>query len=1164
MRQVKNLWSWLTRPAPRIRQADERRQTQLLASMLLIIVPLGLVPLLFLSLNPTARELIGGPELSLATGIGLFAIFPYLLNRQGNTHMAARLIVYFVALAIYIVALDPGNPQGINSMIRLLLPVIVGAIFLSLAELVLLVIIITTATVVYPLFVPQVGLVEILAGPLIFLIVGSALIILFAHHRNHIESDRQRHLVTLEKRYRHIFDVAFDIIMVHRQGRLLDASENFTTFFGREFQTGLALADLLIEPVAIQADNRVSQAQIMRQDGSMLFAEIVTVDQTHDGELAQVTALRDVSRARRVENALRESEGRFRAVVDRSPDFIYIWERRGERLPYFNHDGFMGYTREELVVPGYLASVTHPDDWSVLQANWQAVLEGETVPPLEYRVRHNQGQWEWLERWATILTWDALDQPDQILVTMRIITDRKQAEADMRRRERENRALLEAIPDLIILVDRDGRYLEVWPSKKQRDYRPIIPAEELIGKTMVEALPADVAQPILEIIQAVLDDGEMRQYAYRLPEHGVWRYYEASWVRYNPNEVLATVRDVTDRHQDEARLRREASIFQNLVEAIIITEYIDGEFRIQSVNQAAEEMYGWRKGEAIGEFFNDIVQPIYPNGETRSEFKRLLFELGHWQEEQVHHRRDGRQLHVFGSVTLLRDDSGEPSGAVTIVLDVTRRKQAEHDLYLTEARLQSALRSTSIVVSNQDTDLRYTWIHMSAHNFDSSQIIGKRDQDLLEQPDDVEKLTRLKQQVITSGAGIRREVQVWERGADRVYDLSVEPLCDESGRVIGITCVQVDMTERVHAEQARQKIQQLLQTVISNMPIIVWATDYDGTVTLSEGMGLRRINQEPGQIVGESIWARYADYPELSNNMRRGLAGEAFTAFHETNGIQYQTHYHPAYNQWGRVVGLLGVTIDMTERASVEDNRLQLALERERIELIQRFVGDVSHDFRTPLTSIKLSTHLLTKAQNEADRHRHADVIERQANRLERLMGDLFNMSRLDKATTNEYDFGRVNLNNTLQDIITAHAVFVQVHGHTVVEEFDDDLPWTFGDRPQLDRVFTNLLVNAVNYTPQDGTITIRTLQQAKNLIVEFSDTGIGIAEEKLDLIFNRFYRADPARGTNAGGMGVGLAIARKIVEAHGGTIEVESEPDVGSTFRVILPHISGSPESIA
>ena len=1159
--RANRLWHWLTRPSPAIRQPDRRHQSQMLAALLVIIAPVGILMSL-LRFHPGAEAMVGKPELNLALILGLFTIIPYLMNRAGHLEPAIRLTVYTSALAIYLTAISEGNPQSADSLLRLLIPILFGSIFLSLREQSAFISIVLLAMLASPLFTSHLTRLDILTGPFGFVLVISLLIVVLSWHRSQLEADRQSHLREMEARSRHILEAAFDTTLIHRDDQLLEVSPEFEKLFGYEYQSGMVVKGLVAEQrsLRIKQDALLREVVMRRQDGSTFFAELVTVKQNFPDGPVDVTAVRDVSRARRVEEALRESERRFRLLTESLPDFVYIWESGTDRVPYFNRDGFLGYTHEELAVPGYLTSATHPDDWLKLQDHWQAILRDDDIgtPHLvEYRIRHKQSHWEWLERWDSVLARDSDSQPEQVLIVLRVITERKRAEEDLRYSEVRNRALLDAIPDWTIHIDRDGNFLRVWPSKMLPSYLTAeefnTPMDRLSGTNLAQRVPQEIAQAAIASVRQTLDTGKVQVAEYHIPFRGFTVAYEAYWAACGPNEAIGIVRDITERKRQEDRLRREASIFQNVLESIIITNLVDGRFVIQSMNQAAQRLYGWQESEAQGKGYDDVVRPT-PGSTSRSGFVGTLMSTGYWSGATVHLHRDGTPIHVLGSASLLRDDSGQPTGAVTIVLDITRREQTEAALRISEKRFQTALKGSPIVVSNQDTSLRYIWIHNPALNFDPASVLGKRDANLLEQPGDVERITALKQQVIDTGIGLRRAVQYQIRGETHHFDLTIEPLFDTHATIIGITCAQVDITDRVREEEARQRIQHLLQTVIANIPMVVWSVDHSGAITLAEGVGLSQMGLAAGDVIGKSVFNIFPQEPALLTDLQRALSGQALTSFSEINHVNYQTHYRPVFDAFGQVDGLVMVSIDISERMQAERHQLDLALERERINLLQRFMGDVSHDFKTPLTSIKLSVYLLNRVQDEAKRQRHIQVIDMQTTRLEKLVTDLFTMSRLDQSITGEFDFGEVNLNALVADMLLANEPLIQERQHNTTFEPGENLGVIYGDAFQMERALTNILINAINYTPEAGQIKIRTRQIQNELVVEIQDNGVGIPSAEHERIFNRFYRVDPARGSGQGGMGMGLAIARKIVEAHGGRIELESEPGKGSTFRVLLP----------
>lgn len=256
----------------------------------------------------------------------------------------------------------------------------------------------------------------------------------------------------------------------------------------------------------------------------------------------------------------------------------------------------------------------------------------------------------------------------------------------------------------------------------------------------------------------------------------------------------------------------------------------------------------------------------------------------------------------------------------------------------------------------------------------------------------------------------------------------------------------------------------------------------------------------------------------------------------------------------GKPTGAVAINRDISPLKQAEQHQLNMALERERIAMQQIFMSDVAHDIRTPLTAIKLSLYLMNKADNSDDQQRHKRNLETQTDRLEKLVNDLFDITRFDRASTSEYQIGRVDINDLLVDIIALQQPFIESRALTVTFEADDSLPRFLGDAFKLERALTNLVMNALNYTPERGNITLRTCVRERQINIEICDTGIGIPPDELPHIFERFYRADKARGTMNGGLGLGLPIAQRIIESHGGTITVDSEPGAGSTFTVKLP----------
>jgi signal transduction histidine kinase len=244
----------------------------------------------------------------------------------------------------------------------------------------------------------------------------------------------------------------------------------------------------------------------------------------------------------------------------------------------------------------------------------------------------------------------------------------------------------------------------------------------------------------------------------------------------------------------------------------------------------------------------------------------------------------------------------------------------------------------------------------------------------------------------------------------------------------------------------------------------------------------------------------------------------------------------------------------------IREARKEAALKTELEEIMLTFVSNVSHELRTPLTCIKGYTETLLEGALEDTElaRRWLTVILEEAQRQERLINDLLDLSMIE-AHQVEMRFQDVDLSALLK-----HAADVlRPHGNRTNVTIDVHLPkkpvrWR-ADEDRISQVVINLTDNAIKYSPRDGKVEIRLQYKKDKALIEVTDHGTGIPEEELPRIFERFYRVEKGSSARFGGRGLGLSIARHIVEAHGGEMQVESKLGKGSTFRLVLP-ASASP----
>jgi two-component system phosphate regulon sensor histidine kinase PhoR len=247
---------------------------------------------------------------------------------------------------------------------------------------------------------------------------------------------------------------------------------------------------------------------------------------------------------------------------------------------------------------------------------------------------------------------------------------------------------------------------------------------------------------------------------------------------------------------------------------------------------------------------------------------------------------------------------------------------------------------------------------------------------------------------------------------------------------------------------------------------------------------------------------------------------------------------------------------DITERKWNEKRTQELILEREQVKLLTEFVQTISHDLRTPLAIINTSLYLLERASDSEKKQYYSNKISDQVLRVSSLVDGLLGMVKWDSHAS--YTLEEVDVNALISSVGVDMGTLAAEKSLTLKFDLGANIPKLTADWFALGEALTNIVKNAVQYTPAEGSVVVRSRAHSSHAVIEVQDTGIGIEAQDLRHIFDRLYRADKARSTH--GIGLGLPIARKIVEAHGGRIEVESTPGKGSLFRMVLPY---KPEGI-
>ena len=368
-----------------------------------------------------------------------------------------------------------------------------------------------------------------------------------------------------------------------------------------------------------------------------------------------------------------------------------------------------------------------------------------------------------------------------------------------------------------------------------------------------------------------------------------------------------------------------------------------------------------------------------------------------------------------------------------------------------------------------------------------------------------------------------------------------------------------DVTELKQAERALRATEERLRTVATNAPIVLWAVDREGNVTLSEGKGLQEVGLEPGELVGKSAF----DFAEDRVHLARALAGEEFAEEIFVGDKVYQTFYGPLRGPDGDIEGVMGLDVNITERKRAENELIGAKTEAEYGSRAKsEFFANTSHELRTPLNAIIGFTDMLVGGyvgQLSAKQAEYVSDIRASGNALLEIINDILDLTKIEsgQATLAEESVEVVSAVQAAVRLIRERAIENRL---TLVTDIPEDLPLLRADVRMLKRILLNLLSNAVKFTPAGGEVTLA-VSVDENGALRFSvrDNGNGISEEDLPKVMEPFAQVESTLSRRYRGTGLGLPLVKTMCELHGGTVALDSELGTGTTATVRFP-----PERIA
>ncbi|MBY0525277.1 MAG: PAS domain S-box protein [Gemmataceae bacterium] len=620
----------------------------------------------------------------------------------------------------------------------------------------------------------------------------------------------------------------------------------------------------------------------------------------------------------------------------------------------------------------------------------------------------------------------------------------------------------------------------------------------------------------------------------------------------------------------EAQARRLAVIADRTDNLVILT---DAEGRIEWVNPAFMRVTEYTLEEVKGRKPGSFLQGPHTDQTIVAHMRERIAKAQGFNVEILNYSKSGRKYWLEIEVQPLHDANGKLIHFMAIESDITDRKRVEDTLRRRERQFATLVENSPDVVFRLDRELRHLYVSPAVQRFSSlapESYLGKTKVELGFPVGMTEPMDRACRETLSSGRMSRLEFSLADpANVVHHFESRIVPEMAPDGSVEALLGVTTDITERKKAEAELRESEERLRRLGDNLPqgaiyqvrrppdgppqFVYMSAGIEMILGVTAAEAMADAMNVYGTIVPADIDRVQA--AEMESSRTLSIFDCEFRQFNRQGELRWlYCRSAPRRLQDGSTIWD-GIVVDITERKRVEAELVQAKEAAEAANHAKSmFLANVSHEIRTPMNGILGMTELLLREEPTARQRERLDVMKASAESLLSVINDLLDLSRIEagKLVLDPQPF---DLHAELGQTVKLLGEPAQRRGLELTCAVTADAPQkVMGDRGRLRQILLNLLGNAIKFTEKGG-VSIRVFRPATNdrpsmLAFEITDTGIGIAPEKLRSIFEPFEQADTSTTRRFGGSGLGLSIVAKLVEAMGGSIVVESTPDRGSTFR--------------
>ncbi len=752
----------------------------------------------------------------------------------------------------------------------------------------------------------------------------------------------------------------------------------------------------------------------------------------------------------------------------------------------------------------------------------------------------------------------------------------KSAETTARLREEQMAATLLSIGDAVIVTDAQGR---VTLANRVAETLTGYSLDEARGKQITdvfnivdEQTRAAAENPVTKVLSEGVVVG-LANHTILINKNGREIQIDDSGAPIkdragNITGVILVFRDISDLVKANKKLRFQAHLLDVVEQAVMAT---DNDGRITYWNQFAEKLFGWKAEEVIGQ---DIVK-ITPSSQSREQAEEIMSQLRKgesWSGEILAQHRDGTTFEIRTTDSPVYDERGNRIGIVGSSEDITERKRIE-DIRL---RWAAIVESTSDAVFGKTLEGIITSWNPGAeqvYGYKAEEIVGKSVSVIIP-PERLNELDAILRKI---RAGHRIDhyetIRVKKNGTRINVAVTISPIKNAAGTITGASTIARDITERIRSEEMLRNSEERYRIVAETASEAIITIDHESKIIFANRAAERIFGYSLDEILGDDLSMLMPDF--MGSRDQMGLAADWEASLRK---MSWESVGLAGKHKSGREIPLevsfsefmkdgkpnfTGIARDITERKMVEERQAELLAReqaaRSEAERANRtkdeFLATVSHELRTPLTAMLGWTWMLRARELDNETYvRAVDTIERNVRAQAQLIDDLLDVSRIITGKL-MLEVVPADLTPVIEAAIDTARPAAAAKGIQLHTELEPSASNVVCDPARMQQVVWNLLSNAVKFTPKNGQVTVSLKRKDSEVEIGVSDTGPGISEEFIPYVFDRFRQADSSTTRLHGGLGLGLAIVRHLVELHGGTVTVGNRTDgQGTTFLVNLP----------